>query len=52
MLQLKQQLIFFLIYKLFDKMYVHKFLLLLLTVLNNYYDFIHTLFHTNNVLKD
>ena len=52
MLKLKQQFILCLIYNMFNKMYVHNFFLLLLTVINIKYDFIHALFHANNVLKD
>ena len=52
MLKLKQQFILSLIYNMFNKMYVHKVLLLLLRVINIKYDFIHVLFQANNVLKD
>ena len=52
MLKLKQQFILCLIYQKFNKIYVHKLLLLLLTVFNIKYDFIHALFDANNVLKD
>ena len=47
MLKLKQQFILCLIYKMFNNMYVQIFLIFF----NNKYDFIHALFHENNVLK-
>ena len=50
MLKLKQQIIMFVIYKIFTKICTQ--ICVTLRVLNIKYHLIHELFHANNVLKD